>query len=227
MTSDGFGYLNVFGTLSIEIDVPDLGESTTALVFVPEAALNQLSGSDPSEAVISLSGEEYDSSVLGIEVQPEGGEEGFFGGLSSTFFDGAAHPFRSGAILASFIAGDRVRLPIDVDMRADCFSGPTCSLSWSQTLVLRAPSGIAPEPQNRPQTQCFDGQDNDGDSKIDLADPDCTDPYDTTEAPPQTVGCGFGPELALLLPALWWLHGSRMTRQSGRRGASAQPASGC
>ena len=82
-------------------------------------------------------------------------------------------------------------------------------MSWSQTLLVNSPSAIAPEPQNRPQTQCFDQEDNDLDGLIDLADPNCSDPDDTTEAPPPMAGCGFGPELALLLPGLWWLRRRR------------------
>ena len=52
--------------------------------------------------------------------------------------------------------------------------------------------------------------DNDHDGRIDLADPDCEGPYDTTEAPPPpVVGCGFGPELMGVLPSLWWLRRRR------------------
>jgi hypothetical protein len=59
---------------------------------------------------------------------------------------------------------------------------------------------------------CNDGMDNDHDGLIDLADPDCNDPYGTTESPPppNTWGCGFGPELAALLPLLY---GARRARR--------------
>jgi hypothetical protein len=51
-------------------------------------------------------------------------------------------------------------------------------------------------------TECTDGIDNDGDGTVDYpADPDCISPTDNTEAPPPS-GCGIGPELALLIPAL-------------------------
>jgi len=58
---------------------------------------------------------------------------------------------------------------------------------------------------------CDDRMDNDHDGRIDLADPDCEGPYDTTEAPPPppVTGCGFGPELMLVLPSLWWLRRRR------------------
>ena len=50
--------------------------------------------------------------------------------------------------------------------------------------------------------ECTDGIDNDGDGTVDYpADPDCVSPTDGTEAPPPS-GCGIGPELALLIPAL-------------------------
>ena len=42
-----------------------------------------------------------------------------------------------------------------------------------------------------------------------LAAPDCSNPYDMTEAPQPMAGCGIGPELALLLPGLWWLRRRR------------------
>jgi subtilisin family serine protease len=60
---------------------------------------------------------------------------------------------------------------------------------------------------------CFDGADNDGDGAIDFdgaggaPDADCTDPSDATEHVPTTAGCGIGPELAVLLPALAALRG--------------------
>jgi hypothetical protein len=58
---------------------------------------------------------------------------------------------------------------------------------------------------------CDDRMDNDHDGRIDLADPDCEGPYDTTEAPPPppVAGCGFGPELMGVLPSLWWLRRRR------------------
>jgi hypothetical protein len=55
------------------------------------------------------------------------------------------------------------------------------------------------------RTQCSDGRDNDGDGLIDLADSNCASLLDDREAFSGTGGCGIGPELALLLPGLWWL----------------------
>jgi hypothetical protein len=91
----------------------------------------------------------------------------------------------------------------------------TCSVTWDVNLELDV-LAIAPAAQNRPQTQCFDAVDNDLDGLIDLEDPNCSDPYDTTEAPPPplTGGCGLGVELLLLLPALGWLR----RRGKGRSG---------
>jgi hypothetical protein len=50
---------------------------------------------------------------------------------------------------------------------------------------------------------CDDRLDDDHDGRIDLADPDCRSAHGTGETPPPFVGCGIGPELALLLPSLW------------------------
>ena len=56
--------------------------------------------------------------------------------------------------------------------------------------------------------QCFDGLDNDGDGRVDVdgdggsADPNCVDAFDDDEALDPTLGCGIGPELALLVPLL-------------------------
>jgi outer membrane protein assembly factor BamB len=60
---------------------------------------------------------------------------------------------------------------------------------------------------------CQDERDNDGDALVDLADPQCSGPYDATENP-QGGGfpCGIGPELAALLPALWRLRRLRRSR---------------
>ena len=62
---------------------------------------------------------------------------------------------------------------------------------------------------------CADGLDNDGDGLVDFdggatagrtplasPDPTCTSALGATEAAPPSTGCGVGPELALLLPAL-------------------------
>ena len=54
---------------------------------------------------------------------------------------------------------------------------------------------------------CSDWLDNDHDGRIDLADGGCEGPSGSTEAA-RPLGCGFGPELALVLPALWWLRRS-------------------
>jgi subtilisin family serine protease len=63
--------------------------------------------------------------------------------------------------------------------------------------------------RSRAPAACFDGLDNDLDGYVDVdgdggtPDPDCTDGFDTAEAPlPPPPGCGIGPELALLLPLL-------------------------
>lgn len=56
--------------------------------------------------------------------------------------------------------------------------------------VQGAPPNPAPPPE---PTQCSDGVDNDGDSLVDTADPDCTGPEDTDETGPppipQPPGC--------------------------------------
>ena len=60
---------------------------------------------------------------------------------------------------------------------------------------------------------CQDEHDNDGDGLVDLDDPQCSGPTDATEQP---LGggfpCGLGPELAVLLPALWRLRRLRLLR---------------
>jgi hypothetical protein len=60
----------------------------------------------------------------------------------------------------------------------------------------------------RAPAACFDGLDNDADGAVDVdgnggvPDANCSDGFDTTEQPLATGGCGIGPELALLVPAL-------------------------
>jgi hypothetical protein len=63
----------------------------------------------------------------------------------------------------------------------------------------------------RENPQCNDGVDNDGDGLVDLADPRCSDPSDDDERAPLILGggCGVGPELAVLVPALWLLRRRR------------------
>jgi hypothetical protein len=54
--------------------------------------------------------------------------------------------------------------------------------------------------------------DNDGDGAIDLADADCHATEGISES-----SCGFGPELAFVMPALWWLRRRRGLRAVTRR----------
>lgn len=62
--------------------------------------------------------------------------------------------------------------------------------------------------------QCDNGIDDDGDARVDwrsdgTGDPNCSSLTDNTEQVVSGGGCGFGPELALALPALWWLRWRR------------------
>lgn len=54
--------------------------------------------------------------------------------------------------------------------------------------------GAPPTPPSEP-TECSDGMDNDGDTLVDTADPDCTGPEDTTETgpPPEPGPSGCNP----------------------------------
>lgn len=52
----------------------------------------------------------------------------------------------------------------------------------------------------------IDAQFNAATPAVGVADPDCTDATDNLErAVVPAISCGMGPELALLLPPLWWL----------------------
>jgi hypothetical protein len=118
-----------------------------------------------------------------------------------------------------FPAGDTITLTVPMEVGSGCnalVGTSTCSVTWDVDLELDV-LAIAPEAQNRPQTQCFDAVDNDLDGLIDLEDPNCSDPYDTTEGPPPplTGGCGLGLELVLLLPAIGWLRRRRRGRSGG------------
>jgi probable HAF family extracellular repeat protein len=114
----------------------------------------------------------------------------------------------------------------DGDGTADFPADPGCkSPTWSGSLE---------------RTQCQDGADNDnqigfdfdGGASLDLdddgfvdaqfnpatpalgaPDPQCTAAWVDREAAVAVGGCGFGPELALLLPPLWWARRAR--RRSG------------
>lgn len=76
-------------------------------------------------------------------------------------------------------------------------------------------------------TACADGIDNDTDGLVDFdggatagitplgsPDPNCGSALGNSEVPPPPPGCGFGPELAGLLPALWWLRRRRRSPMS-------------
>jgi subtilisin family serine protease len=78
----------------------------------------------------------------------------------------------------------------------------------------------------RAPAACFDGLDNDSDGRIDVdgfggtPDPECALALDNSEHVDATVGCGVGPELALLLPLL-----AALRRGNRRRAAGFQRAS--
>jgi hypothetical protein len=80
---------------------------------------------------------------------------------------------------------------------------PGCNVAW----------------KNIENPQCNDGLDNDADSFVDLADPQCTGPADNAEA----ATCGMGPELAVVLPALWLVR----RRREKRRAREAEGGSSC
>ena len=61
-----------------------------------------------------------------------------------------------------------------------------------------------------PMRECSNGADDDGDGRADLADTGCPDLDDDQEWVAFVgVGCGIGPELALLFAALSWLRARR------------------
>ena len=70
--------------------------------------------------------------------------------------------------------------------------------------------GCADAGASREDPACDNEMDDDHDGAADLADPDCERAHDAVEAPPPAFAfCGFGPELALVLPGLWWLRRRR------------------
>ncbi|MDJ0865410.1 MAG: hypothetical protein QNK03_04815 [Myxococcota bacterium] len=69
--------------------------------------------------------------------------------------------------------------------------------------------------------RCTDGLDNDADGLVDFDDPLCSETWPYWEAPP----CGFGTEIALLLPA-WplWRRKRSAQRAVGERSPSGRPS---
>jgi hypothetical protein len=111
---------------------------------------------------------------------------------------------------AALPADDYVLTVLDAGVQANgkALDGDTDDDAWWDHVILPSgdgqPGGAATLAFSLAWPACSDGLDNDG--LIDLADPNCSGPNDTTERPPPMAGgCGFGPELALLLPPLWWL----------------------
>ena len=91
-------------------------------------------------------------------------------------------------------------------------------------LGCRSPSSLSESPA------CQDGVDNDsqigtdfdgGESVLGIgngdpngADPQCTQPWRTTERPSSGGTCGLGPELVVLLPLLWTARRRRLARST-------------
>src|SRR5262245_3639067 len=92
-------------------------------------------------------------------------------------------------LLAHGVVGDNVNLVLASDFEAA-----------SGTSVAFRLATVAPTPD----PECSDALDNDGDAKVDLLDPDCSSPTDDSELPAFSGGggCGFGPELAGVMPLL-------------------------
>jgi hypothetical protein len=197
----------------VELFVPDFGEAMTTVAFMKRSSENDLSGSAValgSSCSVSFDDQAVSSTKLAGDYESD---VGWGGNLNRAIRPDIDASELNGGGLRSFVAGDRVLLDIAVSTTANCnvqnSGDASCSVNWSHNCGFDV-LAIVPEPQNRPQTQCFDQEDNDLDGLIDLADPDCSDPFDTTESPPPApAGCGFGPELALLLPGLWWLRRRR------------------
>lgn len=92
--------------------------------------------------------------------------------------------------------------------------------STDYRLALASPAvGAAPgggELGAFPLRQCSDGADNDGDSAIDLADAQCANLDDPTEAPSAPLGCGLGPELVPVLALFAVIRCARGRRRISR-----------
>jgi hypothetical protein len=112
-------------------------------------------------------------------------------------------------------------LDAGVQANGQALDGDTDDDAWWDHVILPSgdgqPGGAATLTFSLAWPACSDGLDNDGDGRIDLADPNCSGPNHTTERPlPMVKGCGFGPELALVLLPLWWLR--RSSRHAAREG---------
>ena len=196
----------------VQIDVPDFGESMTTIAIVGEGSLDlSRTGDRKAWARANSSASSYSSSLLARSVRLTHSSSVSVNGEILIGEPGPLSISGPGqfAELHSFPAGDTAVLDLPMEFRAGCntLSGTStaCSVTWDATAEIELVA-IVPEAHNRPMTQCFDGIDNDLDGAIDLADGNCSDPWDTTEMPPPIPsGCGIGPELALGMPLLLWL----------------------
>jgi hypothetical protein len=121
---------------------------------------------------------------------------------------------------AALPADDYVLTVLDAGVHANgkALDGETDDAAWWDDVILPSgdgqPGGATSLGFSLAWPACSDGLDNDGDGRIDLADPNCSGPNDPTEtSPPMSGGCGLGPELALLLVPIWWLR--RVRRAAG------------
>ena len=195
-TASGSMRISLVRRATIEFDVPDYGESMTAIALVPTGG-----DFDPTSyngtIYAGLNGYPH-SSILGLPVENETVETVAYVRIGATSLKHAG--------FGKFISGDTLTVEEFYWLvTVDCNS---CSWTTSPDFQLFA---IAPEPQNRPQTECYDQTDNDGDGLVDLADSDCGSPNDLREGGFTTAGinmagwgCGLGHELVQLLPLLGW-----------------------
>jgi IPT/TIG domain-containing protein len=84
------------------------------------------------------------------------------------------------------IPGGTRLVPTPISITVRNLDGTGCASTLTNAFVLNPPnttcSGDTSTPPPPPVTQCNDGFDNDGDTLIDAADPQCTGPSDNSEA---------------------------------------------
>ncbi|MEA2563322.1 MAG: large repetitive protein [Acidobacteriota bacterium] len=190
------GIVSVSGVGVTNIDTGDSGTATIGFNYVVPLPL--LFGVSPQSGIIgsnvTLSGQSFSTNIQVLFGDPTNGSAASIVSKSSTAITVRVPTPPQGFVFATEpcdgngdgIAGGERNIPTPISVTVRNLDGTGCLVTLSNAFTISPQNstctGDTSTPPPPPTVQCTDGFDNDGDTFIDGADPQCTGPTDDSEA---------------------------------------------